>query len=193
MKTKVWVALLAAVFVLGIELGLVLMYDPSEPTYCEVVRTDTIVRVDTMMILPEVTDSVVVRYETRLVPLAGTDSAVCAVTGDTATAGHTTMWAHSSGGLSYSQDSVMKPPDSALVRLEITQKVYATDRYRAWVSGYDPKLDSLELYDRETVVERETCVTRKRRRWGCVIGGGVGAGEKGIGPYVGVTIGYVLF
>lgn len=94
--------------------------------------------------------------------------------------------AHSNGGIGYSQDSVT-------VILPIEQRTYASDQYTAWVSGYEARLDSIALYAKEVVVERELYLDKKRRRWGCVVGAGVGTNLKGVSPYVGITVGYSLF
>lgn len=94
--------------------------------------------------------------------------------------------AHSNGGIGLSQDSVN-------VILPIEQRTYSSDQYTAWVSGYDARLDSIALYTKEVVVEKTIYLDKKRRRWGCVVGAGVGTNLKGVSPYVGITVGYSLF
>lgn len=76
------------------------------------------------------------------------------------------------------------------VEIPIVQKRYADTTYTAWVSGYKPSLDSIEVY-RKTVVQRETITLRKKApRWGIGITGGYGYGSrnKGFEPFVGIGV-----
>ena len=78
------------------------------------------------------------------------------------------------------------------VEIPIVQKRYSDSTYTAWVSGYKPSLDSIEVY-RKTVVQRETITLRKiSPRWGiCVTGGyGYGTKNKGFEPFVGIGVYY---
>lgn len=74
------------------------------------------------------------------------------------------------------------------------QAYYEDSLYRAWVSGYRPRLDSLQIFPR-TVYRTVTndiyhTITPKKKRWG--IGLQVGYGYPN-GWYVGVGGGYNLF
>ena len=82
-------------------------------------------------------------------------------------------------------------PDSVEVIVPITQKVYADSLYRAYVSGYRPRLDSIFVYPRT----RYVTVTRqaKPQRWGIGVQAGYGVGRGGTGPYVGIGVSYNLF
>lgn len=74
--------------------------------------------------------------------------------------------------------------DSVEVYVPIRQVEYRDTAYRAWVSGYDVRLDSIEVY-RPTIT-----VTRwKHKRWGLGVQVGVGWNGK-IEPYVGVGVSY---
>ncbi len=87
-------------------------------------------------------------------------------------------------------DSVTKA-DSAKVALPITRKVYEDSTYRAIVSGYEPSLDELTIYNRtirEVEVQRE-----KLRRWSIGIQGGYGMTPKGFQPYIGVGVTYRIW
>lgn len=78
------------------------------------------------------------------------------------------------------------------VEIPIVQKLYADTTYTAWVSGYKPSLDSIEVY-RKTEVHRETITLRKKaQRWGIGITGGYGYGtrNKGFEPFVGIGVCY---
>lgn len=75
------------------------------------------------------------------------------------------------------------------------QAYYEDSLYRAWVSGYRPRLDSLQIFPRtvtNTVTNDiyHTVKVRDKRRWG--LGVQAGYGYPG-GVYVGVGISYNLF
>ena len=74
--------------------------------------------------------------------------------------------------------------DTVQVRLPIESKHYTAESYDAWVSGYEPQLDSIKVYQRE--------VKTKQSRWSIGLQGGVGMTPRGVQPYVGVGIGYKL-
>ena len=74
--------------------------------------------------------------------------------------------------------------DTVQVRLPIESKHYSATNYDAWVSGYEPSLDSIKVYNRE--------IKLKQSRWSVGLQGGVGMTPKGVQPYVGVGIGYKL-
>ena len=42
--------------------------------------------------------------------------------------------------------------DSADIEIPITQKQYSDSIYTAWVSGYEPSLDSIRVYSRKEVI-----------------------------------------
>ena len=74
--------------------------------------------------------------------------------------------------------------DTIQVRLPIESKHYSTTNYDAWVSGYEPQLDSIKVYQRE--------VKPKQSRWSIGLQGGVGITPKGVQPYIGVGVSYRL-
>lgn len=74
------------------------------------------------------------------------------------------------------------------------QAYYEDSLYRAWVSGYRPRLDSLQVFPR-TVYQTETndiyhTVTPKKKRWGFGIQTGYG---YPFGWYAGMGVSYNLF
>lgn len=79
--------------------------------------------------------------------------------------------------------------DSVNVVVPITQKKYEDSTYTAYVSGYNPRLDSISIY-RKTIYQT---ITEKPSRWGVGITGGYGYGKGGLTPFVGVGIYYNLF
>ena len=81
------------------------------------------------------------------------------------------------------------PKDSVWAVVPITQKVYADSTYKAWVSGYNPRLDSIQVY-RQTIVTTKTETVVKKRRIGIGVQAGYGYGFRygGIEPYVGLGV-----
>lgn len=74
--------------------------------------------------------------------------------------------------------------DTVQVRLPIESKHYSTTNYDAWVSGYEPTLDSIKVYSREIKI--------RQSRWSIGLQGGIGLTPKGIQPYIGVGVAYKL-
>ena len=74
------------------------------------------------------------------------------------------------------------------------QAYYEDSLYRAWVSGYRPRLDSLQIFPK-TVYRTVTndiyhTITPKKKRWGLGLQAGYGYPS---GIYAGVGISYNLF
>lgn len=78
--------------------------------------------------------------------------------------------------------------DTAWITIPRTQKRYEDSLYSAWVSGYDPRLDSIKVY-RKTIriVERQTVT--KRNAFGLGIVGGAGYGIFSRKPDIFVGVG----
>ena len=74
--------------------------------------------------------------------------------------------------------------DTVQVRLPIESKHYTAESYDAWVSGYEPCLDSIKVYNQ--------VIKTKQSRWSIGLQGGVGITPRGVQPYVGIGIGYRL-
>lgn len=65
--------------------------------------------------------------------------------------------------------------DTVWVMVPRTQKRYGDSTYTAWVSGYEPRLDSIEVYRKTvTIVKRET--VSKRNGFNVGLTGGIGYG-----------------
>lgn len=119
--------------------------------------SDTIVVVDTLRVVePIVRESLIVETVTRTLRVCDTI---------------------------HVRDTIL---DSVAVEIPITQKVYRDSSYIAWVSGFDAKLDSLEVYTRETIIKPG------RRRWGLGIQAGYGVHKSGLSPYIGIGVSYIL-
>jgi len=88
------------------------------------------------------------------------------------------------------RDSVrVEARDSIVVRdsvaiVPISQKIYRDSIYTAWVSGYKPSLDSIEVYQRTITIKE------RAKRWGIGAQMGYGLTPKGFQPYVGVGVSY---
>lgn len=145
----------------------------------ESVRRDTVTVIDTVVHrVPAAKDSTVVRYVTRTVPVA-TQS--YRAPRDTANNDREVM-----PKLYASANS-----DSATVVLPITQKMYSDTDYRAWVSGYEPQLDSIKVFPR-TVTVMETKY-KPPSRFSIGLQGGYGLTPKGLQPYIGVGVNVRIF
>lgn len=96
------------------------------------------------------------------------------------------------------QDSIsIRENKQDSICLPVTQKMYTDDStYTAYVSGYEPQLDSIFVKQKEilhTITETRPVETKKFRRWNLGLIGGYGYGfqSKQVEPFVGlgVTIG----
>ena len=156
------IAKYVAVLLIGLVIGFVFgMLATEKPE-----ATSTVTVTDTIPYYkPVAKDSLVVRYETVKLPAVRDtvrDSLIC-------------------------KDTLVH--DSVNVILPITQKKYEDSTYTAWVSGFRPNLDSINIY-RKTVYKT---ITEKPVCWGIGLVGGYGYGTKGTTPVIGVGIYYRLF
>ena len=72
--------------------------------------------------------------------------------------------------------------------------VYKDTSYRAVVSGVQPRLDSIEIYQRNTTQTVTKYVkVPDRKRWGLGVGVGAGFNGKEVTPYVGVGVQLNIF
>ena len=187
---------LLCTFIVGIVCGLLTRCGEQDVGMTDVVRTDTIVKFDTVCIAePVATDSVVIRYLTRWLPVADKPDTNMFVT--VADEHYADAQGNVSNGVDVLVNDVVAnnmPPDSARVIVPFTQKTYETADYKAWVSGYEPELDSINIYRRTETLTNTLYLDKKRRRWGGMVGVGAGISHKGtVTPMVGVMIGYKIF
>nr|DAH54424.1 MAG TPA: hypothetical protein [Caudoviricetes sp.] len=126
----------------------------------EVVAADTVYRRDTVR-WPIVRDSVVTRYVTRRLAVMRVDTV--------------------------RQSDTVRAVDTIEVSLPIVQKVYKDTNYTAWVSGYEPKLDSITIANK--IVTRTNTVSKnKNKRFSLGVQTGFNVINKK--PYFGVGITY---
>ena len=81
--------------------------------------------------------------------------------------------------------------DSVSISIPITQSRYETDDYRAYVSGYNARLDSIFVTSRQTVVRIRD--PAKKKRFSIGIQAGYGMTPKGFQPYLGLGVSVNLF
>lgn len=164
---RINVLLLVALFFLALTLGFVLVGENKEQV-TERIRVETKVKRDTVKIAdPAFVHDTIVKYVRVKMPIY------------------------------HFRDSTKKIEDSADVSVPITQTVYSDSTYKAWVSGHLARLDSIEVYRKNTIITRtiEKTITKPPRRWGVGISAGVGYGttSKQIEPYIGIGWTYILF
>lgn len=92
--------------------------------------------------------------------------------------------------------------DTVFISVDKTQKYYRSKYYSAWVSGYEPSLDSISIYNRTVYVtaRQDALKPREYSRWGCDLQLGYGVyiygriDDKKIvkGPYIGIGLSYRL-
>ena len=133
---------------------------------------DTVTVVDTLRVIkPVAKDSVIVRTEKVYLKVSAEPT-------------HTEE--------NYAQISADSIRDSVMVEVPIEQKVYEDSTYKAWVSGYMPSLDSINVYQRTEVIT----VTKfqKSKKWSLGIGAGASLGTDGkIRPSITVGVQRSLF
>ena len=87
--------------------------------------------------------------------------------------------------------------DTVLVHLPIEQRQYSDPRYTAWVSGYRPQLDSIQIYQTTEYITKEIKKATKSKRWGIGLQAGYGVslhnGQVFTAPYIGVGLSYSIF
>ena len=83
--------------------------------------------------------------------------------------------------------------DSIEVPISIIQKRYDDSLYTAWVSGYDPALDSIRIYHPEIYITKTIVKPAPRLQIGIQAGAGVGIISRTPDIYIGIGAQYNLF
>ena len=134
--------------IIGIIIGLCLVKCASKPVDNIKVERDTVVVVDTAFYdRPAPKDSVRTKYVTRWLPVVRTDTISNTVT----------LWAH----------------DTVAVEVPITSKHYGSDTYDAWVSGFEPSLDSIRVYQRTAYITEIRTISKPPNKWELDVVGGI--------------------
>ena len=141
--------------------------------------------------MPVPKDSVVIRYITEKLPNSTENGNSSTENGNSGTENGQII-----PGNILDDDDILSVniPDSAEVTIPITQKIYETELYRAYVSGYRPNLDSLLLFQQTQIIHVKDY--QKPKRWGIGIQVGYGvtmSRTPQFSPYIGVGISYNLF
>lgn len=80
--------------------------------------------------------------------------------------------------------------DTTFVLLPRTQREYQDSLYHAWISGYRPQLDSIEVYTPTKFITKT--IMEKPKKWHIGVQVGYGVGKEGLSPYVGLGLTYSL-
>lgn len=163
MKIKNWhISLLVPLvtFALGLLVGYA-KYVFDDNFKC--IETKTIYKTH-HIVKPIYKDSVILRYKTISIPISANIS-------------HDTLKC----------DTIH---DSIYFELPITQNHYSDSTYEAWISGYEPCLDSIKIYNKTEYIT--TTFKSKPKKWSVGLQGGIGVTTKGLQPYIGVGISYNL-
>lgn len=145
--------------------------------------------------MPVPKDSLVIRYITEKLPVSTETENFSTKNSDFSTGNGNIAQENITGNGNISSENI---PDSAEVEIPITQKVYEDSLYRAYVSGYNPSLDSLIIFpqhDITTITNNYTCPKPRQKRWGIGIHVGYGvtiANTPQFAPYIGFGISYNL-
>lgn len=92
----------------------------------------------------------------------------------------------------------LRVTDTIYISLPKEVKIYEDSTYYAEVSGYEPNLDKIKVYQPiKYITETEWVVTKERNRWGIGVqlGYGVYLDDRVVyaTPYIGVGLSYNLF
>lgn len=136
------------VLVVGITIGLCVNWCDRKPVETIMVERDTIVTHDTIAdVAPTPKDSVVTRWVTRWLhkPVGSSDTLM--------------VWLH---------DTIHHFADTSnmiAVEVPITSKHYGSDTYDAWVSGFEPSLDSIKVYQKTQLITERVTISKPPNRW----------------------------
>lgn len=155
------------VFLVGVFLGLCTGFFSAKAIYDqpleESVTRDTVTVFDTIFHhFPKPVDSAVVRYVTKVLPVRPDTHHFADVSN--------MIDGNSVSSVSNSANSVK---DSVAVVVPITTKHYRAMEYDAWVSGYEPSLDSIKVYQRTEVVTATITKIKPPNKWELDIVGGI--------------------
>lgn len=140
-----------------------------QPTYGEKVARDTVIVRDTVFdYQPAPVDSARVRYVTRFLPVVKNDT------------------------INHFVEVSKMIHDTVEVQVPITSKHYGSKDYDAWVSGYEPSLDSIKVYQRTEYITERITISKPPNRWELDLIGGLdyNTTRQDFTPYAGGEILY---
>lgn len=84
--------------------------------------------------------------------------------------------------------------DTIIIPVPISQSYYRGADYEAWVSGYKPNLDSLNIFHSTEVrcVTKTEIIRERAKRWGIGIQAGYGWNGEKFTPYIGAGVTYTF-
>lgn len=160
---------------------------------------DTSTYIDTIPYYqPVPKDSMVIKYVTRTLPVKRRDSS-------------TNNKTDTSFAKKYAQNTEKNIPqisniqgdnipmftenadsDSIEMEIPITQKRYDGENYSAWVSGYEPNLDSIFVFPKTTVIQERSYKPPNKWHIGVQCGVGYTFKSKQFEPFIGVGLSYSI-
>lgn len=185
------------VFIAGVIVGLLTGFFAAKGIYDrpikESVIRDTVRITDTIPhYYPQPVDGTVVRYITKYLPTVR--DGISQYQDGTARRDTASRVDHLRG-VTQKVEHFADTSKMIAVEIPIESKHYHGKEYDAWVSGYEPSLDSIKVY-RETQVITEKITKSKspnRVSVGLQAGYGYGFKAKQLEPYVGIGIGIRIF
>ena len=93
------------------------------------------------------------------------------------------------GGTEAQETGKIARKDTVWAVVPRTQKRYVDSTYMAWISGYEPRLDSIEVYQKTMVVTKSVEGRGKSKRFNVGLTGGFGYGVFTRKPDVWVGVG----
>ena len=181
----------ALVFMLvGLVLGGIIGYGVSGRGKATdyVSERDTSTYIDTIPYYqPVPKDSAVIRYVTRTLPVKGGDN-ITTNKSDTFLAENYAQ----NNGKNIPPQEMSDERDSMAVEIPITQKRYESEGYRAYVSGYEPRLDSIFVFPKTTTIRERAYKPPNKWHIGITAGYGYGFKSKQAEPYIGIGITYSI-
>ena len=123
------------------------------------VERDTVVIHDTVPYYhPTPKDSAIVKYVTRYLPVVKRD-----------TINHFVEVSNMVNSVSFRENSVTEhfadTSNMIPVEIPITSKHYQSQDYDAWVSGYEPSLDSIKVYQRTEYITERVTISKPPNKW----------------------------
>ena len=142
------------VFLVGVFLGLCTGFFSAKAIYDqpieESVTRDTVIVYDTIPhYYPKPVDSATVKYVTKFFPVVKNDT------------------------INHFVEVSKMIHDTVAVEVPITTKHYRAMEYDAWVSGYEPSLDSIKVYQKTEVITSTITKVKPPNKWELDIVGGI--------------------
>lgn len=140
-KNRVWLIASGAMALLWFVLGFLTAKHHYNKPFEEKVEMDTVIIHDTIPDLnPTPKDSATIKYVTRYLPVLKTDTVMGATI---------THWEY------------IQTHDTVAVEMPITSKHYSGKNYDAYVSGFEPNLDSIFVYQDEVLVTKVRTIIKQ--------------------------------